>query len=579
MGGDATGASMGRLVSEGPRREPSDKVIDADSVAKKRGEIAAHGRYCTDKDVHEVFTLEKKVLGTGMSGPVQLATSKLDGTKYAVKSFKKKNLTDKKRTDLKNEVEIYLTLDHPHVARLEMVFESEDDVNLVMQYMSGGELYDRLSARKQYSEQVASSTTHQMLLAVNYLHSHGVVHRDLKLENFLYENPNTDHLTLIDFGFAKFWDRSKKMEQACGSLHYVAPEVLARSYTEKADMWSLGVISYMLLLGSPPFHGKDDVVLKKIRAGKPDISSRFPKLSQVAQDFILQLLVFDPTKRMSAQAALEHGFIKDRSVPEHTPLDLDIVRSVRHYAHASHFRRATYAMMAWSLTMEHHSDLRTKFLAMDTQNKGTVKLPEFMQVLRDNYHVENHEAEKLFDKLDIDNDNEIAYTEFLAAVVHDRLRMHEDVLRKTFSRFDGESSGYFTEQDLRRLLGDSFEGEDVKEMIEEVDADHDGKVTYEEFFSYFQKDDDESEKEEEKPEQEVEETPEVERPFRRRATRRQTNREKLAEILDTNFAEHFDDCSPSAHKGKHLSLSPKRKENSGYVTGTVHAATAPPRAC
>jgi len=129
-----------------------------------------------------------------------------------------------------------LVLDHPHVVRLENVYESDEELHLVMEYMSGGELWTRLNsqANKQYSEQVAADTTRQMLLAVAYLHSHQVVHRDLKLENFLYEKEDSDHVKLIDFGFARFWDGRTMMHYFCGTPSYIAPEVVERSYTEKA---------------------------------------------------------------------------------------------------------------------------------------------------------------------------------------------------------------------------------------------------------------------------------------------------------------------------------------------------------
>merc|ERR1719421_1485189 len=126
--------------------------------------------------------------------------------------------------------------------------------------MVGGEVYDRLRKRGQYTEQAAASTMRQMLLAVRYLHANHVAHRDLKLENFLYESPDTDRLKLIDFGFSKFWDDAQKLTQSCGSLHYVAPEVLRCSYTQSCDLWSLGVLVFILLTGSPPFFGTDDEV-------------------------------------------------------------------------------------------------------------------------------------------------------------------------------------------------------------------------------------------------------------------------------------------------------------------------------
>lgn len=293
-------------------------------------------------------------------------------------------------------MEIYLTLDHPHIARLEKVFETEDDVHLVMEFMAGGELYDRLSQRKRYSEEDAAETTYQMLLAVAYLHGRQIAHRDLKLENFLYEAKETNHLKLIDFGFAKLWDRSATMSQACGSVHYVAPEVLAHSYTERADMWSLGVIVYMLLTGSPPFHGSDKEILSKIKAGDVQWSSRFNKLTPLTQGFVKGLLVADPEKRLSAEQALEHDWIKSKNTQAVHDIDMGILQSLRNFSHASSFRRAVLSMMAWSLSADDRMHLREQFLSMDTENKGTITHSQMKRVLEENFHVDNAEAEALF---------------------------------------------------------------------------------------------------------------------------------------------------------------------------------------
>merc|ERR1712048_298793 len=182
--------------------------------------------------------------------------------------------------------------DHPHVARLVDVYESSDRLSLVMECMEGGELFDRVSERKVFSETDASHATWQMLLAVNYIHSKNVVHRDLKLENFLYESKNTDHLKLIDFGFSKIWEKNTKMELSCGTLSYVAPEVLKKSYTSQCDMWSLGVIVFILLVGYMPFSGDDEVQFAHIKAGrykkKPE---RWNSISEVAKDFTFKLLL------------------------------------------------------------------------------------------------------------------------------------------------------------------------------------------------------------------------------------------------------------------------------------------------
>jgi len=463
-------------------------VISVDEIVAHKGCIPISSRYTAKRTLESEYSVGTKVLGSGMSGPVKLAVCKADGVKYAVKTFQKKGLSAKKQEELKNEVEIYLSLDHPHVARLEMVFESEEEISLVMEHMEGGELYARLSKHKQYTEELAARSSRQMLLAVAYLHGLHLAHRDLKLENFLYEREDNNHLKLIDFGFAKFWDRSTRMTQACGSVHYVAPEVLRKSYDEKADVWSLGVIVYMLLTGCPPFRGSDKEVLKKVKEGTPNWDlTYFKRLSPQAQDFTRTLLTFDPCCRPSAAVALEHLWIKDLDQHAHVILDADISKSLWSFAHAASFKRAVLSMMAWSLSSEDRAELRQQFLALDTENRGTITHQQMKQVLEESFHVDCNEAETLFHSLDTNHDNEIDYSEFLAAALQARVKVHEPALRRTFQRFDRDETGRITAADLRQVLGAAFEGVDVAELIREADTTGDGKVDYDEFLEFFHK--------------------------------------------------------------------------------------------
>merc|ERR1740129_1639356 len=528
----APGGGGGDQSESCGEKRASDVVVDMEEVVKKRGTIPITGRYSTSRHIDHDYVVETKVVGSGMSGPVQLAHAIDDETrKYAVKSFKKKGLTQRKRQELKFEVEIYLSLDHPHVARLEQVYETDEELHLVMEFMEGGELYDRLAERKRYTEECAAVTSRQMLLAVGYLHARQVVHRDLKLENFLYEKKDTDHLKLIDFGFAKFFQGRQKMTQACGSVHYVAPEVLAHAYTEKADMWSIGVITYMLLTGSPPFHGSDDDVLKKIKACKPHYSSRFEKLSEQAKGFVKCLLVADPKARLSAQDALEHTFVADARSRE-THIDEDIVKSLRRFARASHFRRSCLSMMAWSLSREDRMHVRDQFLEIDTDRGGTIQLNEFKKVLEENFSIDCAEAERLFSSLDTDNDEEICYSEFLAAATQDRVRLHEDVLRKTFARFDSDESGEITVENLRQVLGDTFEDVHVEELLREADTRGTGSISYEAFLEYLQQPDDPSDEDAEPAAEDEETSPQT--PVRTPRTPRTPKalKEKHTEVAD-----------------------------------------------
>jgi len=464
-------------------------VVELDQVlARRQNRALIQGRYTTTRLLEHDYDFDGKIVGSGMSGPVRLATGK-DGNNYAIKSFKKNGLSSRKRAELKSEAEVYLTLDHPHVAKLEMIYETEEELHLVMEYMAGGELYKRLSKKKRYSEESAASCIRQVMLAVAYLHAHEVVHRDLKLENFLYENEDSDHVKLIDFGFAKFRSRDAKMSQACGSLHYVAPEVLNHSYTEKADIWSAGVIAYMLLTGAPPFFGTDDEVIAKIRAGNPHWSQRFFSLSSNAQGLVKGMLVADPNRRFSARAVLEHPFVSRVSGREEKVLDMDILKSLRHFAHASAFRRAVLSLMAWSVSNTDRNMLREQFLALDREKRGTITHTELKQVLEESFDVDSAEVEVLFSCLDTDHDDEIEYSEFLAAALLGRVQVHEDLLRKTFSRFDTHETGMITAEDLRSVLGEHFDGAEMEELIREADTSGNGCVDYEEFLDYFQRSD------------------------------------------------------------------------------------------
>jgi len=506
------GTSSTQQAVEAMEQPASDHmVVRADEMIAKRGStLPVSGRYTCSRQLEQDYELQNRVLGTGMSGAVRLAKGRSDGRRYAVKSFEKSNLSPKNRQDLRNEAELYLQFDHPHIAQLNMVFETDDMLHLVMECMEGGELYERLATQRRYTESAAADAVYQMLLAIAYLHAHKIAHRDLKLENFLYESKGTSHLKLIDFGLAKIWDPSTRMSQACGSIHYVAPEVLSQSYTTQADMWSVGIIAYMLLVGSPAFSGSDSEILRKIKAGMPHFSSKFGKLSEPAQSFVRSLLQKDPLERLTAAQALEHPWIKGRHLTDNSSIDAGIVDSLRTFAEASRFRRAALSMMAWSLTTEEQAELREQFLLLDTRKSGSIKLGDLKAALKENFHVDGCEAEYLLSMLDSDNSEEIEYSEFLAAALVGRVNAHEGLLRRTFSRFDRDSSGLISAAELREVLGDSFEGSDMDELIRAVDTSGDGHIDFDEFMAYFQ---------EAQPGS-------SERPARRRHTR------KLATVID-----------------------------------------------
>lgn len=254
----------------------------------------------------------KDVLGTGAFSQVRLAESKESpGDLYAIKVIDKKALKGKEDS-LENEIRVLRRLDHPNVVKLLEAYESKSSVYLVMELVTGGELFDRIVEKGSYTEKDAADLIKQVLSAVAYMHSSGVVHRDLKPENLLYHSPDEDSKIMIsDFGLSKM-EESGIMATACGTPGYVAPEVLAQKpYGKEVDVWSIGVISYILLCGYPPFYDENDANLfAQILKGEFEFDSPYwDDISLEAKEFIRSLMCVEVDKRLSCEEAMEHAWI------------------------------------------------------------------------------------------------------------------------------------------------------------------------------------------------------------------------------------------------------------------------------
>ncbi|CAJ1348617.1 unnamed protein product [Effrenium voratum] len=466
--------------------EPDGLNLVTIRAAERSGRLNITGRYHRlPKRIEDDYRSLPQVLGTGYNGEVKLASCTHTGAKFAVKAFKLRGVSKEKRRELESEAEIFLAMDHPHVASLTDVYESEEQLYLVMECMQGGELFDRVVERKRFTEKDAAQAVYQMLLAVNYIHLHGVVHRDIKLENFLYEAKDSDHLKLIDFGFSKIWQPNTTMAVSCGTLAYVAPEVLEKSYTSQCDLWSLGVVAFVLLFGYMPFSGAESKQIRDIKEGNFTRKQViWGKASQGAKDFVQKLLVVDPQQRLSAAEALEHKWLQTREHHAHS-IDQAMIEDLCNFAKVSVFRRACLGVLAWSLGVEERKQVRDAFLAIDKDRSGTITLNEFKQAVEQNLQIDDETLEKAFKALDANHKDEVNYHEFLAAMVSSRIALHDHLLKVAFRRFDVDGSGYITAENLRDVLGETFEGNEVQTLLSEADLKHDGRISYEEWIQYL----------------------------------------------------------------------------------------------
>uniref|UniRef100_A0A4W5RNY9 Calcium/calmodulin-dependent protein kinase 1Da n=1 Tax=Hucho hucho TaxID=62062 RepID=A0A4W5RNY9_9TELE len=260
------------------------------------------------EDVNQIFSFSP----SGAFSEVVLAQERSTGKMFAVKCIPKKALKGKE-SSIENEINVLRKIKHENIVALEDIYESSNHLYLIMQLVSGGELFDRIVEKGFYTEKDASTLIRQVLDAVDYLHKLGIVHRDLKPENLLYFNPQDESKIMIsDFGLSKMEGSGDVMSTACGTPGYVAPEVLAQKpYSKAVDCWSIGVIAYILLCGYPPFYDENDSKLFEqiLKADYEFDAPYWDDISDSAKDFIGSLMEKDPAKRFTCDQALRHPWI------------------------------------------------------------------------------------------------------------------------------------------------------------------------------------------------------------------------------------------------------------------------------
>jgi len=263
-------------------------------------------------DIDKMYEF-KTELGRGAFSIVYMAAQRASGQQFAVKVINKKDLGKDYEKNLKMEVDILKKVNHPNIIALKELFDTPDKLYLVMELVTGGELFDKIVEKGSYTESEASQLVRKIVSAVDYLHNLGIVHRDLKPENLLLKRADNDlEIAIADFGLSKIVGQQMMMQTACGTPSYVAPEVLnASGYGKEVDMWSIGVITYILLCGFPPFYG-DTVpeIFEQIMEANFDYPEEYwGNVSKEAKDFINRLLVVDSDKRLTAGDALRHPWL------------------------------------------------------------------------------------------------------------------------------------------------------------------------------------------------------------------------------------------------------------------------------
>lgn len=444
------------------------------------------------EEVHGSYTLGRE-LGRGQFGVTYLAMAK-DGSKklFACKQIHKqrKIITKEDAEDVRREVAIMYHLNvHPNICELVSAYEDKANVHLVMELAQGGELFDRIVAKGAaggYSEKEAASVFRNIMKVVAQCHALGVIHRDLKPENFLLSDKTDDAvLKATDFGLSVFFKPGQVFREIVGSAYYVAPEVLKKYYSHECDVWSAGVILYILLCGVPPFWAETEPeIFKLVQKGVYDITTApWDKISPSAKDLVKKLLVVNPRQRLTAKDALLHPWLKEGGDAPDTIIDDTVLSRLKKFSGMNRLKKMALNVIAKNMSQHEIEGLKEIFKAFDKDNSGTITLQELKEGLKKMGNpLTEADLDGMMAEIDIDGDGLISYDEFIAATMHMNKLNTEENLWKAFQEFDADNSGFITPDELHEALSKyGMDVQDIEGILADVDTDGDGRIDYDEF--------------------------------------------------------------------------------------------------
>ena len=436
--------------------------------------------------------LEVKKLGSGAFAEVKLCTYLPTGQERAVKLIHKAGLHQQQidQEYMLKEISVLISLDHPNILRCYEIFEDTWRFYVSMEYCAGGELFSKIVSLKRFSETQASNIMHQLLSAVGYCHEKLVIHRDLKPENILLEERDGDlSIKVADFGSSCFLDTGKQLSGCFGSAYYVAPEVLLDEYNEKCDIWSCGVILFIMLTGKPPYPGKDSkAILNLVKTSPLTITpEKVPGVSEGAVDLLKRMLEISPKTRISAKEALLHPWVSTYQESLIPSTDLSgTLNHLEQFNTSAKLKDAVHVFLATQvLSHQENKALTATFRSLDTNSDGKISRQELLTKYLETMEEAKARAvvDHIFQEVDTNMSGDIDYSEFLSACMNYNKYLSKETLEVAFKVFDKDNSGFITEAELMAVLGRNTDmpKEVWNEIMAEVDQNRDGVIDLREF--------------------------------------------------------------------------------------------------
>ena len=435
-----------------------------------------------------------KSLGDGAFGQVYLVKHKISGSIRAMKVIQKDESSNNDEEVL-NEINILKRMDHPNVIKIFEFYIDKENYYLVTEYCNGGDLFDTAKDKKLNEIQVAY-IMYQLFSTLNYCHKMKIIHRDLKPENILISKneDNFIRIKICDFGTSQIFKKGEMQKEFVGSVYYIAPEVILQNYNFKCDLWSCGVIMYILLTNKIPFSGRDDDEIFRNILSQPYDNKKLSKFSENTRDLISKLLERDINKRINAEQALDHKYfcefkvkdllneIKDKKQVE------KFIENLKKYKRKSILQETILAYLIHNFPeLEEITEAYKLFDKIDSKGNGKITNEELyigLSLITNNDNLRN-DIQEIFANLDTDKNNYLGYEEFVRGAIDKNIFLDEKILKFAFKYFDKNNTGVITVNELSCIFKNHIQTTDIieglKKIISEVDEDGDGEINYEKF--------------------------------------------------------------------------------------------------
>ena len=436
-----------------------------------------------------------ETLGQGSFGTVRKAVHKQTGQERAIKIFKKRGQDERK---LLLEVNILSKLTHPNIMEIYEFYEDKANFYIVSELCKGGELFDKITEKGCFKEAEACPIMLQIVSAICYSHSNRIVHRDLKPENIMLEKTNNNNILikLIDWGGARYFSKNKKMSTIKGTPYYIAPEVMREVYDEKCDIWSIGVIFYVLLCGYPPFNGDTDIeIMQNVQRGQfifPE--EEWDVISPEAKDLITKMLTYEPSKRISAKEILLHPWFShyEEKIKEDKSVARSAFENMKRFKRNKKFEHATIGFIVNQLvSKEDRADLLKQFLFWDKNKDGVLNKQEIIESYKNVYGtIDEDIVENMIKSIDSDGNGVIDYHEFLNCTMNRNKILSKKNLEYAFKAFDKDGNGSISIEEIMSIfkkMRNKIDKKVFEKMMKDADSNGDGAIEFEEFNSIMEK--------------------------------------------------------------------------------------------